>query len=256
MRLICIGDTQKNTDGRPCRALSMAISEGNILLRMSGREGILSMLRDFSSDIVIIQQTQPDPYLVRMIRANRFDIPIIIIARNLIAIDTAEVISAGADDCVSITIEPVELLARIKAVVRRGRGYGTTSQIITIGRLTVKEDTQEVLLDNDPILLTHAEYEVVSLMARRRGSLLNKSVILSALYADGNRPASKTIDVMVCRIRQKMRKRGIIEPFKTSWGMGYRLNENAFLPLGAREKDNLDVPNYVTKESSLPITGD
>ncbi|GBQ05904.1 response regulator transcription factor [Saccharibacter floricola] len=254
MRLICIGDSQKNADGRPCSTLSEAISKGHISLRITGKEGVLSALRHFPSDIAVIQQTQPNPMLVQMIRNNRFSIPILIITRESTAESVAAVLAAGADDCVSLTMDPVELLARLRAIVRRVSGVGVTSQTITIGRLMLREDTREVLVDDDMVPLTHNEYDIMSLMVRRRGNLLNKSAILAALYADREKPASKTVDVMVCRIRQKLKKRGIQTPFKTSWGMGYRLNEEAFLPIGARREDDMEFTPSPARETSMPIT--
>lgn len=253
MRLICVGDSPKNMDGRPCSTLSEAVSEGGIFLRISGREGVLSALRNDQSDVAVIQQTSPDPLLIRTIRNNRFSLPILIIARNLTANNVADVLAAGADDCVPITVGPVELLARLKAIVRRVMDHGVTSQIITIGRLVVKEDTREVLIDDEMLPLTQGEYDIMSLMVRRRGSLLNKSAILATLYAGRDKPVSKTIDVMVCRIRQKLRARGIMKPFITSWGMGYRLNEEAFLPFGARAEDEFGQPALLQKEASVPV---
>lgn len=253
MRLICVGDSPKNMDGRPCSTLSEAVSEGGIFLRISGREGVLSALRNDQSDVAVIQQTSPDPLLIRTIRNNRFSLPILVIARNLTSQNVAEALAAGADDCVPITVGPVELLARLKAIVRRVMDHGVTSQIITVGRLTVKEDTREVLVDDELLPLTQGEYDIMSLMVRRRGSLLNKAAILSTLYAGREKPISKTIDVMVCRIRQKLRVRGIQKPFITSWGMGYRLNEEAFLPLGARAEDECEPVQQSTREASMPV---
>ncbi|MDF7673478.1 response regulator transcription factor [Acetobacteraceae bacterium ESL0709] len=255
MRLICIGDTQKNTDGRPCKTLSTVILKEGISLWMSGREGILSTLRDFPSDVIVIQQIRPESSLIKIIRNNNFNLPILIIAQSLTALETSEVLSAGADDCVPLTIEPIELSARLNTIIRRNLRSHINSQMMRVGRLTVKEDTHEILLDDEPVMLTHGEYEIMALMIKKRGDLLNKSVILNALYTDENRPASKTIDVMVCRIRQKLKKKGIFEPFKTSWGMGYRLNEEAFFPLEAKIKNDFKNFHYLSKESSLPVTG-
>lgn len=254
MRLICIGDTPKNTDGHPCKTLASAIQQGNISLRIAGKEGILGTLHDFPADIIVIQQEKPDIALVKLIRNNRFNTPILIITRTLTALSISNVLMAGADDCVSLVMEPVELLARLKAIVRRYYGTHINSQTTLIGRLKIREDTREVLLDDNSLMLTHGEYEIMSLMVKRRGSLLNKKVILNALYDESNRPVSKTIDVMICRIRQKMRKRGILEPFKTSWGMGYRLNEEAFLPFGARNEDDFETMRHFSKEASLPVS--
>lgn len=255
MRLICIGDTQKNLDGRPCRTLSSVILKDSISLRMSGRKGILDNLRDFPSDAVVIQQNEPETSLIRIIRNKNATIPILIIARSLSPLNVSEALSAGADDCVSSIIEPIELSARLNALVRRNKNTALGNKSMTIGRLKVREETREIFLDDEPVMLTHGEYEIMALMVRRRGNLLNKSVILNALYTEETRPASKTIDVMICRIRQKLREKGIAEPFKTSWGMGYRLNEEAFLPLGARIEDEFSNPGHFSKETSLPVTG-
>lgn len=254
MRLICIGDSEKNLDGRPCSALSEAISLGEIYLRICGREGAVGAIRESPIDIAVIQQTAPNPRLLRVLRNNKVSSPVLIIARNINADSVADVLAAGADDCVSINIEAVELLARLRAIVRRVSGVGITSQMITIGRMKLNEDTREVLIDDEAITLTQVEYKIMSLFAHRKGGILNKDAIMSHVYAGKNLPQSKSIDVMMCRVRAKLVEKGIKAPFKTIWGVGYRLVEEAFAPLGSRDMNPDPHPHHSSNESCMPIT--
>jgi two-component system cell cycle response regulator CtrA len=93
---------------------------------------------------------------------------------------------------------------------------------------------------------------VVELLTLRKTQVLSKEALLDNLYAGQEEPHAKIIDVMVCKIRKKLRDFGIIDPFITQWGIGYRLNEQAFIPLGARMSTHSATP--ASRETSLPVT--
>ncbi|GBQ86029.1 putative two component response regulator [Acetobacter malorum DSM 14337] len=257
MRVLCIGDSEKNLDGSPCKALSQAVREGGVSLQISGREGAIDTLRDYPFDLAVIQQTSPDPRIIKTIRGNRLNLSILVIVRSPIPANVAEILAAGADDCVCNIIEPVELLARMKAVVRRATGGGVASQTIVVGRMKVCDDAREVLIDGEPLSLTHTEFDILSMLAHKKSNLLSKASIASTLYVGKAPPQSKTIDVMVCRLRSKLREVDIQDPIKTHWGSGYSLVESAFHSLEAKALSDL---SGQTKHSgsasiSIPQTG-
>ena len=90
-------------------------------------------------------------------------------------------------------------------------------------------------------------------MALRKTQVLSKETVLDSLYAGESEPYGKVIDVMICKIRKKMRNFGIDEPFTTLWGIGYRLNEVAFAPLGARANAVESRTGHPAKESCIPV---
>lgn len=77
--------------------------------------------------------------------------------------------------------------------------------------------------------------------------------MLDSLYAGESEPHGKVIDVMICKIRKKMRKFGVDDPFTTMWGIGYRLNEKAFAPLGTRATAKNSNTVQSAKETCLPV---
>ncbi|MFT9418188.1 response regulator transcription factor [Acetobacter sp.] len=250
MRLLCIGDTSTQGDIRPYRGLAEAAVEGVLSLTMSGPEGVVETLRRSQYDIAVIQQARPDTRLLRHIRNSRIPTPVIMIVRTSTPQEVAETLSIGADDCVSAAIEPVELLARLRAIVRRTGGHDSLS--LHVGRMVVDVDRRQVLIDDRPLPLTPREYDVVELLTLRKTQVLSKEALLDNLYAGQEEPHAKIIDVMVCKIRKKLRDFGIIDPFITQWGIGYRLNEQAFIPLGARMSAHSATP--ASRETSLPVT--
>ncbi|RFD21559.1 DNA-binding response regulator [Komagataeibacter melaceti] len=252
MRVLCISDSSIHGDGRPCNGLSKAAVEGAVSMTMSGPEGVVETLRRSQYDIAVIQQMEPDVKLLRHIRNSRVPTPIMIIARNINPAAVARVLSVGADDCVPATVDPVELLARLRAIIRRASGHDSLT--LHIGRLTVNVDRREAQIDGKPVPLTKREYEIVELLALRKGQVLSKEAVLDNLYAGQSEPHGKVIDVMICQIRKKMRNMGITEPFTTLWGIGYRLNEAAFIPLGARVNDIDSSARPTARESSIPVT--
>lgn len=252
MRILCISDSSIHGDARPCNGLAKAAVEGSVSMTMSGPEGVVETLRRSQYDIAVIQQVAPDMKLLRHIRNSRIPTPIMIIARDITPAGVAGVLSIGADDCVPASVDPIELLARLRAIIRRASGHDSLT--LHIGRLTVSVDRREAQIDGKPIPLTRREYEIVELLALRKGQALSKEAVLDNLYAGQSEPHGKVIDVMICQIRKKMRNMGIEEPFTTLWGIGYRLNEDAFIPLGARTKDFDQSVRQTARESSIPVT--
>ncbi|MBS0964991.1 response regulator transcription factor [Acetobacter okinawensis] len=252
MRLLCIGDSSTPGGLRPCHGLAEAAVEGALSITMSGPEGVVETLRRSQYDIVVIQLAQPDTRLLRHIRNSRIPTPVIMIVRASTPVEVAEALSIGADDCVSATIEPVELLARLRAIVRRTGGHDSLS--LHIGRMVVNVDRRQVHIDKRPLPLTPREYDVVELLTLRKNQVLSKEALLDNLYAGQEEPHGKIIDVMVCKIRKKMRAFGITDPFITQWGIGYRLNEQAFIPLGARMSAHNASATPASRETSLPVT--
>lgn len=251
MRVLCVGEDSGRGSGRPYEGLSRAAVDGSVSITMSGSAGVVETLRRSHYDIVVIQQTTPDMKLLRHIRNSRVPTPVMIIAQSSTPSAVAELLSIGADDCVPASVDPVELLARLRAIVRRVSGHDSLT--LHIGRLTVGVDRREVHVDSKPVPLTRREYDLVELLALRKTQVLSKETVLDSLYAGESEPYGKVIDVMICKIRKKMRNFGIDEPFTTLWGIGYRLNEIAFAPLGARASITESRADQPAKESCIPV---
>lgn len=249
MRILCIGSNTAHDLGRPCPALTKAAADGTVAITLSEPDGVVETLRRSQYDLVVIQAPTPETRLLRHIRNSRLSTPICFIVSTTTPHQTADALVLGADECVLTSIEPVELLARLRAVVRRSGGHD--SQTLHIGRLTVDVATRQACVDQKLVPLTPKEYDLVELLALRKNQFLNKEAVLDSLYTGEDEPHGKVIDVMVCKIRKKMRIFDISDPFLTLWRTGYRLNEEAFTPTAAIM--NASQGTHASRESSIPI---
>ena len=98
--------------------------------------------------------------------------------------------------------------------------------VIATGRLTVNLSTKVVKVDGTRVQLTGKEYQVLKLMAERKGDTLTKDAFMSLLYGDMEPPNRKIIDVFICKLRRKLAAAGNGDGFiDTIWGRGYALRD-------------------------------
>jgi two-component system cell cycle response regulator CtrA len=115
-----------------------------------------------------------------------------------------------------------ELVARIYAIVRRSKGHAQS--VIQTGDLVVNLDTKTVEVDGARIYLTGKEYQMLELLALRRGMTLTKEMMLNHLYGGMDEPEIKIIDVFMCKLRRKLANAsGGKNYVETMWGRGYVL---------------------------------
>ncbi|GGC18953.1 response regulator transcription factor [Asaia siamensis] len=190
---------------------------------------MVETLRRSHYDIIVVQQAASDVRIIRQIRKGKISSPIVVIRKVGTPEGEVNLFSAGADDCIAEDVDHNVLLARLRAVIRRAGGHD--SPTLHIGRMSVGIDRREVHIDNAVVPLTRKEYDLLVLLAMRKTQVLSKEVLLDSLYSGEDEPFGKVIDVMICKIRKKIRAFGIQEPFTTQWGIGYRLNEAAFNPV-------------------------
>jgi two-component system cell cycle response regulator CtrA len=132
----------------------------------------------------------------------------------------------GADDYVVKPFHKDELIARMQAVIRRSRGFAHS--VIRIGELTLDLDAKRVQIGSTPVHLTGREYQLVELLALRRGKTLTKDVFLTSLYGGQDEPEPKIIDVFICKVRKKLAMAGAGKSLiETVWGGGYLMRDPA-----------------------------
>ncbi|KQP76727.1 two-component system response regulator [Methylobacterium sp. Leaf111] len=193
-----------------------------------GEEGIdLGKLYDY--DIILLDLTLPDISgyeVLRSLRASKIKTPILILSGMAGIEDKVKGLGFGADDYLTKPFHKDELVARIHAIVRRSNGH--SDQVITCGDLSLNIGAQQAMVGSDRVHLTTKEYQLLEMLALRRGSTLTKEMILSQLYGGMDEPEIKIIDVFVCKLRKKLSNasggRNYVE---TVWGRGYMLSENA-----------------------------
>jgi len=129
----------------------------------------------------------------------------------------------GADDYLTKPFHRDEVVARIHAIVRRSRGHAQS--IVTTGDLVVKLDEKSVEVGRARVHLTGKEYQILEILALRKGTTLSKEMFLNHLYGGMDEPELKIIDVF-CKLRKKLANAsGGRDYIETVWGRGYMLRE-------------------------------
>jgi len=150
------------------------------------------------------------------------NIPIIMLTARGDVIDRVSGLELGADDYVGKPFEPRELVARVQATLRRSEISGPTVGELNFAGLTIDAEARAVRVDGEPVDLTSMEYELLVILARRHGRNLSRDDILSELRGIDAAILTRSVDIMVSRLRQKLGDS--VKParfIQTVWGRGY-----------------------------------
>jgi two-component system cell cycle response regulator CtrA len=134
--------------------------------------------------------------------------PILILSGLVATEDKIKGLGYGADDYMTKPFHKDELVARIRALVRRSKGHAQS--VISTDDLCINLDTKMVEINGARVHLTGKEHQMLELLALRKGTTLNKEMFLSHLYGGMDEPEMKIIDVFVCKLRKKLAKDKIV----------------------------------------------
>ena len=165
--------------------------------------------------------------VVRRLRASGFGGPLLVLAPAEAASIRVELLNAGADDVVTAPVDPVELEARIAAILRRE--HGILGETVEIGTLVFHLDGRHPQLAGREMRLSAREYDILRHLVLNVERVVSKTSIYDALYAlSAEPPFEKIIDVYICRLRAKIALAGLGAPaIITVAGRGYSLRRPA-----------------------------
>jgi two-component system, OmpR family, response regulator PhoP len=183
----------------------------------------LYWLTEYPCDLAIVDLGLPGLdglSLIRRVRASRPRLPILILTARDRWQDKVEGLEAGADDYLTKPFHAEELLARLRALARRGLQEG--QERLDFGDLVLDTASEAVLLRGEPVALTTFEYRLLLQLVRAAGRPLSKERLADYLYAHDDERESNVIEVLIGRLRRKLDPDGGLGLIETLRGRGYR----------------------------------
>lgn len=164
------------------------------------------------------------------LRMNKIDTPILMLTAKGEEFDKVLGLELGADDYLTKPFSPREVVARIKAIIRRtNKVEKHVYDFVKIGRLTIYVDKYEAELDKQMLSFTRKEFELLLYLAKHKGRVLSRDQLLSEVWDYDFMGDTRIVDVHISRLREK------IEPdtkkpnyIKTIHGLGYKMEEPTF----------------------------
>lgn len=190
----------------------------------TGQEG-LKQWQEVRPDLILLDLNLPDMDgldVARMVRKSSRT-PIIMVTARQEELDRLIGLELGADDYISKPFSPREVVARVKAVLRRCISQPYNQEIILLGKLTIDLESHSVALEGNILNLTTAEFNLLVELACKPGKVFSRLELLQATQGASYAGYERTIDVHVMNLRQKIKQ---IDPdtvyIQTVFGQGYR----------------------------------
>lgn len=201
-------------------------AEGFDVVAAEDGEEALERFADRAPALVLLDLMLPkvDGYEVfRRIRERGDGTPVIMLTARGEETDRIVGLDLGADDYVAKPFSPREVVARVRAVLRRAGAGSANPTILDLGRVSVDTGRREVLVDGDPVPLTRMEFDLLAFLASSPGTTFTRAQLLDGVWDFAWDGDSATVTVHVRRLRQKIE----MDPSNprhlvTVWGVGYR----------------------------------
>ena len=191
-----------------------------------GRDGLAQFDRG-GADIVLLDLMMPGLSGVEVCRQlrQRSSVPVIMVTARDSEIDKVVGLEIGADDYVTKPFSQRELVARIRAVLRRGQDVELVTDVLEAGGIRMDVERHEVALDGRPVKLALKEFELLELLLRNAGRVLTRGQLIDRVWGADYFGDTKTLDVHVKRLRAKLE----VDPASpallvTVRGLGYKLD--------------------------------
>src|SRR5215204_2211564 len=215
---------RRGSTTRPCLWPSMIRSFAPTVSRVTGWETLGSV---FLYDLILLDLNLPDMSgfdVLRSLRLGKIKTPVLILSGLSDIEHKVKGLGFGADDYLTKPFQSDELIARIRAILRRSGDQ--VESAIRCGDITVKLDQKRAQIKGRDLGLTTKEYEVLQLLATRQGTPITKDMFLSHLYGGMDEPDQKIIDVYICKLRRKLLEAsGGKDYIETIWGRGHVLRD-------------------------------
>lgn len=158
--------------------------------------------------------------IIRKLRADNSTLPVLILTARSRWQEKVEGLEAGGDDYLTKPFQMEELLARLKALLRRASG--SPGNELSCGCISIRPDTQQVMKDGSLIEVTAFEYKMLEYLMRHNDEAVSKARLSDYIYPHDDDRDSNVIEVLIGRLRRKLDPDGSLKPIETLRNRGYR----------------------------------
>lgn len=175
-------------------------------------------------DVMLLDWRLPDGEGIDLLKELRktSDLPVLMVTARVDVIDRVLGLEIGADDYVTKPVEPRELLARVKARLRRVRAAPPEPTVVVGGGVRLDKETREVMFGGAAVELTRMEFGLLALLLEHPGRVFSREELLNRVWGYDRTPTTRTVDTHVVQLRTKLRA-DLIESVR---GIGYRLTRD------------------------------
>lgn len=159
--------------------------------------------------------------VLKILKNNHSELPVIMVTAKSDQIDKIRGLDSGADDYITKPFDIMELVSRVKAVLRRF-GREKNANIINYKSLQLNYDSRRITVDGEEITLTFKEYELLHILLVNKGVVLSRDKLMNEVWGTDFEGETRTVDVHVRTLRQKLGKAG--EYIETVRNVGYKID--------------------------------
>jgi two-component system OmpR family response regulator len=188
---------------------------------LDGESGLFKA-RGSEYDVIVLDLMLPrlsGGDLLQLLRQTKKTPVLVLTARDEVA-DRVDILNLGADDYLTKPFDMDELIARVRALIRRSTG--NPSPLLEFGDLVIDTVAREVAVRGQRVALTAKEYAILELLAMNRGKLVTRTMIYDKVYGDQDDTLSNIVDVYISTLRKKLGVESLIE---TRRGEGYIIRD-------------------------------
>lgn len=193
-------------------------------------EEALRLIKQDKFDLILLDLMLPGIQgmeLCKILKASKdtSSIPVIMLTAKSDEFDKVLGLEMGADDYITKPFSPRELIARIKAVLRRTHEASPADTTITIGDLEINIGTYQVTKRHDPLKLSATEFKLLLYLVQKKGRVFNRDMLLDAVWKDEAFVEPRTVDVHIRRLRERIEDDPSKPRYiKTRRGIGYYMD--------------------------------
>ncbi len=219
MRILIVEDDKKIASfiTRGLRQAGFAVDHAD-----NGEDGLHSLLAGaYDSAVIDVMLPQLDGLaLIEELRRQKVNTPVIILSAKHSVDDRVKGLQAGGDDYLTKPFSFSELLARLQALIRRAGGMAETTRL-TAGDISINLLTREVVRKSIKIDTQYREFALLEYFLRNAGRVVSKTMILEHIWGYNFDPQTNVVDVLVCRLRNKIDRDFDQKRIHTIRGIGY-----------------------------------